>query len=114
MRVTAGILMIMIGFSSLSIAGTVTEQTAKIVGFEAAVETTGRWVFLLVFLSLVLTIGGGISTFRRKPWWWALSGAICSIVIGFSMFLYGIIGYIFLLIGILALIFVIKRKGEFQ
>ena len=36
MRIAAGILMIMIGLFSLSIAGTVTELTAKIVGFVAA------------------------------------------------------------------------------
>ena len=121
MRVAAGILMIMSGLCSPAIFQSVAEMIARTVAnpqqdFELFYETltSQTWMLPLFFLSLGLTVGGGICVFRKKAYWWALAGGIWSVFLGFSMFLFGILGYIFLLIGILALIFVIKRKGEFE
>lgn len=114
MRVAAGILTIIGGLCLPAIHQNVLEMTAKTMGvpIEVVIETA-RWTFLLFFLSLGLTVGGGISAFRRKYWWWALSGAICSVFIGFFMLIYPVFGLIFPPMGILAIIFLIKRRGEF-
>ncbi len=118
MRIAAGILMIISSLCLPALNHEILAMTSKAMGVSTfdLLAQSGSWAILLFFflLPLVLTVAGGISTFRRKRWRGAVSGAICSVFIGFSMFLYGIIGYIPALMGILALTFVIKRKGEFQ
>ena len=123
MRIAAGILMIIVGFTSFATAQTLVEMFG---------ETTGSVFVPLTFLALGLTWGGGICVFRKKAYWWALSGAICSMIIastltitslstfpfplrfGASMVGTSLFYIIFVLMAILALIFLIKRKGDFQ
>jgi len=110
MRKAAGIFTIIVGICTIAVYATITE---RIIGagipFEAAIETMP-----LVFLLLGLTIGGSICAFRKRYWGLALTGAICSVFIGFATFVFGIIGYIFFPMGILAVIFLAKRKYEFD
>lgn len=118
MRIAAGIVMIIGGLCLPAIYGSYyLEMTAKTMGvpIEVVIETA-RWTSLLVFLSLGLTVGGAISAFRRKYWWWALSGAICSVFIGFAMLIFPVplFGSIFPPMAILAVIFLVKRKSEFE
>jgi len=105
--------MIIVGFLSIAILGRMTYMIARVVSIDVVIEST-QWMVGLVFLSLVLTAGGGISAFRKKHWWWALAGAICSVFIGFAMLIYPVFGLIFPPMAILALIFLIKRKREFE
>jgi len=113
MRIVVGILMIIMGICGLSIPGFLTEQFTKVMGVETAFEMT-QGITWLSLLLLGLTIGGGISTFIKKHWWWAFSGAICSMFIAFAMLIYPVFGLIFPPMAILVLIFLIKRKHEFE
>ena len=54
----------------------------------------------LIYLPIVLTVIGGMCTFRREHWRWAFAGAICSLI--------------FPILGIPALILLLKRKSEFE
>jgi hypothetical protein len=114
MRITAGILMIIVGFLSISILGTMTDIISRVaMVVPVDLDEGTQWMVRLTFLSLGLTWGGAICIFRKRTYWLALSGAICSIFIGFLTFIFGILGYIFFIMAILAVIFLIKRKGEF-
>ena len=105
MRVAAGILMIIVGFMSLSLSYLLVEMFG---------ETANNIIVPLCLLLLGLTLGGGSSAFKKKYYWWALAGAICSVFTGFLHVLFGELGFILLPMGILALILLIKRKGEFD
>ena len=107
--------MIIVGFLSIAILGTMTDMIARVaVVVPIDLEEGTQWMVGLTFLLLGLTWGGAICAFRKRAYWWALSGAICSMFISFLTFVYGILGYIFFAMAILALIFLIKRKGEFD
>jgi hypothetical protein len=121
MRITAAILMVMAGSTSSVI---VTSELVDIFRFG---ETTSIVFVFLCLLSLGLIWGGGISASRKKAYRWALSGAICSVLVAFTYtltstltsllrFPFSLIGpsIAFTMMGILALIFLIKSKGEFQ
>ena len=123
MRVTAGILMILVGLTSFATLYSLVD----IFG-----ETTSIVFVFLCFLSLGLTWGGGICAFTKKAYWWALFGAICSVIVAFTFTITSLstfpvplrsgasvvgattLGIIFVLMGILAVIFLTKRRGEFQ
>ena len=115
MRIAAGILMIIVGLTLPAIVQNVVEMIAKTTAdpFETA-GSLGAPTVLPVFLLLGLTVGGGICAFIKKHWWWALSGAICSVFIGFAMLIFPVFGLIFPPMGILAVIFLVKRKSQFD
>jgi len=115
MRIAAGILMILVGFLSIAILGTMADVLARVaMVVPIDLDEGTQWMVGLTFLLLGLTWGGAICAFRKRAYWWALVGVICSMLIGFLTFVFGILGYIFFTMAILALIFLIKRKGEFQ
>lgn len=105
MRKAAGILMIIVGCTVPGLSQSL---------FEIFGETTNSISVPLGLLLLGLTIGGGISAFRRKHWGLALAGAICSVFIGFAMLIFPVFGLMFPPMGILAVIFLAKRKYEFE
>jgi len=119
-RIAAGILMIIVGLTLPGLTQTVVELIAETVAsiLEAdPVETVfslGKWTVLPVILLLGLTVGGGICAFLKKHWWWALSGAICSVFIGFAMLIFPVFGLIFPPMGVLAVVFVCRRKREWE
>lgn len=92
------------------------------------------WKVVILAL-LVLTVGGGISAIRKRPYWWAFSGAVGLVLAGiisaalqwqYTWFLTPVIdpairvlmtaaaGSAYGIPGLLALIFLVKRKGQFQ
>lgn len=123
MRVTAGILMMAVGLTSFAT-------------FYSLVEIFGdtiSGIFVpLCLLSLSLTVGGGICAFGKRAYWWALTGAILSIIIAFTFLITSLstfpiplhsgasilgaslLGIIFIVMAMLALIFLIMRRGEFK
>jgi len=105
--------MIIVGATLPGIVQTVVEMVAETTDFET-VGSLGAPTVLPVFLLLGLTVGGGICAFIKKHWWWALSGAICSVFIGFAMLIFPVFGLIFPPMGILAVIFLVKRKSQFD
>lgn len=100
MRIAAGILTIIGGF----IGG---------IFFTTILHELGVYG-MAIYIPPLLAVIGGISTFRRVHWRWALAGAICSV---FMVILLAILVHplflIYSLMGILAIIFLLKRKGEF-
>ena len=83
--------MIIAGFMSLSLISFLGEMFG---------ETVNSIVVPLCLLLLGLTLGGGSCAFQKKYYWWALAGAICSLL--------------FPLTGIPAIILLVKSKGEFK
>jgi len=92
------------------------------------------WKVVILAL-LVLTVGGGISAIRKRPYWWAFSGAAGLVLAGiisaafqwqYTWFLTSVVDPAIRVLmataaasaygipGLLALIFLAKRKGEFQ
>jgi hypothetical protein len=92
------------------------------------------WKVVILAL-LVVTVGGGISAIRKRPYWWAFSGAVGLVLAGiiaaafqwqYTWFLTSVVDPAIRVLmaaaaasaygipGLLALIFLAKRKGEFQ
>ena len=135
-RIAAGILMIIVGIFSLSTPGMI----AQALDLTATEIVGSAWIVCLALFLLGWIGGGGICAFIKKAWWWALSGAICSVLVGviytitslitFPLPFYSfgksnaaiagtvigaaIIGCVLTLMGILAFIFLRKSKGQFR
>jgi len=61
----------------------------------------------IVFLILsIVSVVGGIFACKRMRWGWALAGSICTVLIGASTIIIGIL-------GIIAVVFVAISKKEF-
>ena len=79
MRITAGILMIIGGImGSILLIGNL-----SILGVIDPFSDTASIVVALGLFLGILAVIGGIYTLMRKHWGWALTGVICSILIGF-------------------------------
>ena len=119
MRKAAGILLIIGGAASVYLAPFLAPLVWALVCFAAA----------------GFIVGGGISTIRRKAYWWGFAAAICLIVLGVifgfrqweamliqarrldvaARLLYAGMAWGFCGVpGLLALIFLVRRKGEFR
>ena len=114
--------MILLGFTSPATC----QQLVEMFG-----ETTSDIFVPLSVLSLGLPLAGGICALKKKAYWWALSGAICSVLVAFTFTITSLLtfpgplhsgasvlgasllGIIFIIMGILAIIFLTMRKDEF-
>lgn len=127
MRVTAGILTIIVGFAALPTIQSLVEM------FGETVESAFVPLCLLVLGIIIL---GAISIFSRRRWWLALTGAYFSICVSITFTITSLLapaipfseyanpsaafigssipGIIVFLMGILAVIFLTKRKYEFE
>lgn len=132
MRKAAGILMILLGIVSASTP----LMIAQSLGLTIEEIFVARWIGYSGLFLLSLIVGGGICAFIKKAWWWALSGAICSVLVGITYIIFlplslptppphysypatsvvgsALLGVLFTLMGILAIIFLIMRRGEFE
>jgi hypothetical protein len=90
MRIAAGILMIIGGFLGGSFWFGISEWFLP----------SGFLSMLIRLLPVFLAVIGGIFALKRTRWGWALTGAICSLLLPFT--------------GIPALILLIKSKSEFE
>ena len=113
MRIAAGILMIIVGITTPALTQNVLVMVAGTTDYDT-IAGLGAPTVLPVLILLGLTVVGGFCTFRKKCWWLALSGAICSAFIGLANLFFGFFGFIFLSMGALAVIFLVKRKCEFD
>ncbi len=123
MRIIAGILILVCGFPAIANA----QSLVEIFG-----DNTAILLVLITFVEIALIWGGSICAIRKKAYVWALSGAICSIIVAFvflitSLATYpfsltsvfsvigaSLLGIIFIVIALLALIFLILRRRQFQ
>ena len=118
MRKAAGIILMISGLISLILFHS---TLIGWVGQPATLETAyaTAWVLPLdAFVSLGLIMGGGISALGKKHWWWALSGAIFCVFVGFFIFTDPASGQFWppfeILMGTVALVFVCLRRREWQ
>ncbi|MDD4876550.1 MAG: hypothetical protein PHQ86_05440 [Dehalococcoidales bacterium] len=121
MRITAGILMIMVGL-------TVFATSERL--YELSGESDNPVLFALPLIMFILVLGGSIAAFRKKSFGLALTGAICSIVVALAFGIVGILssppisssGFIgtsifylpFILMSILSTTFLILKNSEFS
>ena len=118
MRKAAGIILMISGLISLilfhsTLIGWVGQPTT----LETAYATA--WVLPLdAFVSLGLIMGGGICALRKKHWWWVLSGAIFSILVGIFMATDPVLRQFWsplvILMGTVAVVFVCLRKRDWS
>lgn len=127
MRVTTGILMIILGIFSPAVVIVAAEDFGTIARFVAQIDFERAGVLELLLVSFLwgLIAGGGMFMIlgRVNPehtispsmsWKWSLSGAICSMLIGLFVLLVShlpftqYVGIVYILVGLLALILLIK------
>lgn len=123
MRKTAGILMIILGVFSVMVPGSIADMIAwaRAASFEEfrAIRTgMDDQIAFPSLLLMVFIVGSGISALKKKSYWWALSGAIISVIGGITLFMTTVMGSYFGLIGtpiaVLALVLLVSRRGEFE
>lgn len=96
--------MMAVGLTSLSSAGLLSERLGS------------QWDFIILpgLCLLFLTWLGAACTLMRQHWKWALTGAICSVVVSFVALLAGLFGLILPILSMLAFFFLVKRKAQFK
>ena len=109
MRIAAGILMMVTGFTPLGLGGLLGERFGQNVEGILAV---------LGLLLAVLIWAGAASAFMRRHWKWAIGGALCSVLVSLISVFFGTFGLVLplllALLSMLAFYFLTKRKQEFK
>jgi len=118
MRKAAGIILIITGLISLIFFYSTLMAWIAPTTVSEIQSLMGRIILLDAFLSLGLIMGGGICALRKKHWWWVLSGAIISILVGIFMFtdpaLRPFLSPMVILMGTVAVVFVCLRRMDWS
>ncbi|MFO7995603.1 MAG: hypothetical protein R6U93_00420 [Dehalococcoidia bacterium] len=123
MRIAAGILLIVLGVLSVVVPASIADMIAwtRAASYEQFLVIRRGMDMQIAFPSLLLVlfiVGSGIYALRKKAYWWALSGAILSVIGGITLFMTTVggayFGIIITPISVLALVLLVTRREDFK